>query len=755
MNKNDEYPILCKDIVDINDLKLYYKDNEDNTYYKCPDYCLNCKNEGICSICDDIHKLNKEKNICEEKVKNCEIYDSNKEDCLLCKENYFFINDDKRHCYNHLDDDNKYYPEKNKTIYYSCHYGIPNCEKCLNKNICTKCKDNYFFINEERSICYNEIEKNKYYFEEKKNAYYSCNYNLENCEECLNKNVCIKCKNNYFFINNDRSKCYNKLDDKNKYYSNENKTIYYSCNMSIPHCEMCLNKNVCTKCEKNYFFINEDRANCYNKIDEKKYYPEENGTVYYSCSYNMKNCIECENTEKCLLCEDNYYLSGKNNLCFPISTISYEKCQIVYKNIDETNKIFNDKNYLLSLINNYVNDYNDKNYIIDHYSNYDMNYTITIFKASICTKLLINSGFYYLDTNQILKKVNFDFFYNNDNYIHCFIKYGFQNYFTLYNTEIKTFLNLSDLYNNIFYNISHNFTYNINNLLGKGVSYVIQKNNINIFNKNESIYNNICNNFTIEGIDLPYKYRLNKLYLGNIQNEVICTSDICKMESLFINNLTGICECNINEEPDYLLNQPENIFLDTYHNSSKISDSFKIFSCFNKNYRIASNIGFRISLIFIIIHILCISLFFTYNKKIYGFNEIGNPPKNNRFIIDDSYDEKDKGENEISEIEKDEISSSDYSNYDQEKNIQDKDIVYESMNYGINIKNLRKELQYGEENKKNEIFVSMNLNKKFNGKENISDNFNYGNKIMGIINNKNKNNNKNCNDLINKNNYNN
>ena len=116
VKKNDENPILCKYTDEI---QLYYKDKEDNTYYQCPDYCLNCENDGICTVCDNIHRLITEKNICEEKVKNCEIYESNNEDCHLCKKNYFFINEDRRHCYDILDDKNKYYPENKGSIYYS------------------------------------------------------------------------------------------------------------------------------------------------------------------------------------------------------------------------------------------------------------------------------------------------------------------------------------------------------------------------------------------------------------------------------------------------------------------------------------------------------------------------------------------------------------------------------------------------------------------------------------------------------------
>ena len=710
VNKNDENPILCYDI-DIEDLKLYYLDEEDDTYYQCPDNCLNCKKGGICTVCDNIHILNSEKNICEEKVKNCKIYYPNNEDCLLCKENYFLINENRRQCFNILDNKNKYFSENNNSIYYSCNYGVSNCEECLNKTICTKCEDNYFFINEERGICYNKIDKNKYYPENDNKIYYSCEHNLPYCEECLNKYECTKCKVGYFFINEDRSQCYNIIDEK-KFYPENNGAIYYSCEHNLPNCEECLNKYECTKCKNNYFFINEDRTQCFNEIDEKKYYPEDGGKIYYSCSYSMNNCIECENKSKCLLCEENYYLSGKNSLCFPISTVSFEKCRIIQSKIGQENKIFNNNTYLISLIKNYINEYKDMNYIIKLYTNKDNNYTITIFRASICTKLLVDQGYFYLDTNKILKKVNLDFLYNNDNYIHCFVTYGLQNYFILYNTEINSFLSLLDLYEDISYNISNNFTYELNNLLGKEISYVLNDNYINIFNSKESIFNDICHNFTIQGIDLPYKYRLNKLYLGEISNEVICTSDKCKVNSFFINNFTGFCECDINEEISYLLNQPEKIFLDIYQNSSSVSDSFKIFSCFNNNYKIISNIGFRISISFLIIHIISIFIYFIFINKIYGFSAISNPVKRKVLVIEDDLENEGNNENESSEKE-DKISDSECSNYDEEKKIQNKDIVY---NYNDLITQ-NEELITIEENK--ELEDSNSIKNQFKDKNNL------------------------------------
>ena len=861
VKKNDNNPILCKNT---NDIELYYKDKEDNTYYKCPDYCLDCKNDGICTICDNIHRLDIVNNTCEEKVKYCEKYELNNEDCYLCKDNYFFINEDRRHCYNTLDDKSKYFPENNNKVYFSCEYGIPHCEQCLNKSLCIKCKDNYFFINEERSICFNKIDKkkyypennneiyyscdrnlphceeclnknectkckagyffinedrtqcynqidkkkyypenngeiyylcnynlpnceecsdkntcikckdgyffinndrtqcfneidkrkyytedngkiyysceynlqnceecldkntcikckenyyfinedrsrcynkidnNKYYLDDNGTTYYSCKYNLPNCEECLDKYTCIKCKENYFFINNDRSQCYNRLDDNDKYYVDESKTIYYSCNTSIPHCETCKNKTECTKCEDHYFFINEDRTKCYNEIDEKKFYPEEGGKIYYSCSHNIEHCIECENKTKCILCEDNYYLSGKNSLCYPISTVPFDKCKIIFSNLQDKNKIINkNNNYLITLINQYIKENKDKNYIIQHYKSNNNNYTITIFRAAICTKLLVKSGFYHLDTNEILKKVNLDYFYNNDNYIHCFITYGLQNYFILYNTEINSFLNLSSL-SSMTYKISNNFTYGMNNLLGKQISEHIKIKNIDIFDTKESIFNNFCNNFTLQGVDIPYKYRLNKLYLGNISNEVICTSNKCKMSSVFINNFTGNCECDINEDINYLKNQPKNIFFDYYQNSTVAGDSFKIFGCFKKQYKLSSNVGLVIFLIFVIIHILCISLYFLFIKKIYDYKEIANPPnKPKKSIIEDETAEDKNENNDIS-----------CSNCDMEKKVQDKDIDFdiETINSGMINEKTIKDIKIHEKEEVSKIKNKSNIN---------------------------------------------
>ena len=43
---------------------------------------------------------------------------------------------------------------------------IENCEKCLNNgNKCTKCENNYYFINENYNLCINEntFEEYNYY----------------------------------------------------------------------------------------------------------------------------------------------------------------------------------------------------------------------------------------------------------------------------------------------------------------------------------------------------------------------------------------------------------------------------------------------------------------------------------------------------------------------------------------------------------------------------------------------------------------
>jgi hypothetical protein len=86
------------------------------------------------------------------------------------------------------------------------------------------------------------------------------------------------------------------------------------------------------------------------------------------------------------------------------------------------------------------------------------------------------------------------------------------------------------------------------NSLGHNIANNIIVNDINIFNESDLYFSDLCSNFTIEKVDLPLKERREMLFLGNQVKEVICHDLTCEIESIVINQLTGICECLPNSD---------------------------------------------------------------------------------------------------------------------------------------------------------------------------------------------------------------
>ena len=116
------------------------------------------------------------------------------------------------------------------------------CIECNKINECTKCENNYYILANERDKCTNNFNRNKYYTEDNI-IYYPCNTNFEFCDECINKNICIKCQNNYGFPGSDRSKCI--FVNNNEYYTEDNGISFYPCSTNLLNCEKCINKTFC------------------------------------------------------------------------------------------------------------------------------------------------------------------------------------------------------------------------------------------------------------------------------------------------------------------------------------------------------------------------------------------------------------------------------------------------------------------------------------------------------------------------------
>jgi hypothetical protein len=110
INKDDNNPVLCDKTTNIE--KGYYK-AEDDIYYLCSSGC----------------------EVCKEKNDNC----------LSCKENYYFL-ENSSNCYNKVNYPKGYYFNEEKKIFMACHNNYETCSAGPNSDNqmnCDTCKTNY------------------------------------------------------------------------------------------------------------------------------------------------------------------------------------------------------------------------------------------------------------------------------------------------------------------------------------------------------------------------------------------------------------------------------------------------------------------------------------------------------------------------------------------------------------------------------------------------------------------------------------
>ena len=211
-----------------------------------------------------------------------------------------------------------------------------------------------------------------------------CKCESDKCNECpnvaLNKTLCTQCANNYYPKENDPLNlgdyinCYNELEG---YYLDNG--LYKKCNDT---CKTCGMKELCTKCANNYFPMENDPLNignnfiCYNEIDG--YYLDNESSLfkkcYNTCETYVLNSDEVNQCASDNTCPEEYstLIEDKND---SINNQKFEKEQIQnlilniinHKNItEEGNKIYNEiikkieeiftSNYDTSIIDNREND---------------------------------------------------------------------------------------------------------------------------------------------------------------------------------------------------------------------------------------------------------------------------------------------------------------------------------------------------------------------------------------------------------------
>ena len=578
------------------DLEKYYSLNGDISYILCSDTMEHCEKCKLPNYCDE------------------------------CELNYYMVNKTYNKCYNI--DKKKYFFDDETNSYYPCNLNINHCDECFNSNTCNKCFSPYTLLLESPTKCYNEsfYINDKTYFKLNDSFYDKCSNSMKNCKICSSQNYCEECDNNYYFLNNNHSLCVLESDitPKDEYFKVDNN--YYSCSYkeeSIENCQKCTNGTICIKCKNEYSFVGNNFKQCISLKDlTKNYYQNEDG-IFFPC---IPNCDICNNSDTCIECSPNYIDIYDKTQCmlFEFEILNVEK------GLEENNE---NNEYITNYINNNKNKINNIVHIVNDIDNYTITIfqiwegTKPLFEKSY---YFINTNEL---TIQISRKFNIDksniiyCFINKyySNYLEIYNKETGEKIDL--NNECPECINTG-------FNIKNNYTNEIRNDLGNTVYEKIMQNNIDIFGKSDSYINDICSNLNIAKIDLSIKNRRKYFNLGYYEKEIICTDKNCDIISKENINFTGTCHCKINTDYNTFKNNQINL-LNTTDEIKSYDISLIIFKCFKTGFNksIISNTGFYLFLFFIVFQICFFILFLLLGtKKTFSSKKksIANPPFKSR-----------------------------------------------------------------------------------------------------------------------------
>ena len=345
-----------------------------------------------------------------------------------------------------------------------------------------------------------------------------------------------------------------------------------------------------------------------------------------------KNCAQCENNKKCLKCLKDYAFVGQNKYsssfeCMKDEEIDSEKyCykeDNVYYNCDwNVEKQYIDKKTKKQILEGNIND------IIKKY----------IENTKYTDKLIVNFSAQSPDESSlIIYKENIDFEFPENmlpddiQKISKLIKENNSN--NAPNVRINLIIKQNDNYyisvhdeegNKLFVNVVNNYENNLKKIVGTEIKNVISNNQINILNSDDKIFNDICSNFTVSGIDIPVNIRKNIFYLGEDKNKNLCGNKDCKLINDISNTNEAQCSCSIN------LNINDINLYDIKKNDQKEEaskkDFLKIFQCFDSK-RLKVNEGFYISLFTLCIQSASFILYFLFTPKVPVIHPVANPGK--------------------------------------------------------------------------------------------------------------------------------
>ena len=178
--------------------------------------------------------------------------------------------------------------------------------------------------------------------------------------------------------------------------------------------------------------------------------------------------------------------------------------------------------------------------------------------------------------------------------------------YEIYNEE-KDRLNLSYC-KNVKIKINYEIKYQSD--LNKTMIDYFSELGIDVFNIEDSFFNDLCYSFTISNSDLILKDRVSDIY----QNYSLCDNG-CDYDNVNLKNMTVSCICQVKDEINMEVKEPvlSEIVQDTFRDSS-----FGVIWCYNLVFDFSNkinNLGFMIFSFLIAFHLICYIIYFINGIK--------------------------------------------------------------------------------------------------------------------------------------------
>ena len=654
-------------------------------FFRCLENCYRCTNASVCQQCNREYYLGIRNIKCEVRIPHCKEYDIESlfadidhnggglgyRYCKTCETNYYCVDDLRGNCtYIAENEFSRYYVTESGICYKDCNVTYPNCISCKIDE-CLKCDPRFKFS--DINVCSERIPHCREYNLSTVFIDIDDNKGGEGYKECQ------KCEDHYYCIKENKGICEHIPDLTGYYdYGNDckdacaNEFTFVCVECVKERCQKCLTKHKtdnihcvegiqnclaydsesplvndtyieCAKCDrdKGYYCIGNIRTSCEKIVNISLYYPTvlDNDTFYscYNrCDSDYPGCETC-NREKCLTCKPRFIMDNNTNEClidFDRMPDDYCKISTHPINLDLKEINFYDLvDYYFNFTFSYLN-------TIDFFVN--DKYTLAMFINSGCTEGLLEQGYYKIDSNALTKAMTSEARVRvNEFLIHFFIIHNNQNYYrihSIYTGYLKPEDHPSSL--KVPYILTNKYNRSITSILGPILSSVVISEKKDIFSMDSDIYTNLCQNVTLQSIDIPLDERLHYIYLNDYSTRIACSGDNCELDEINTEEATSTCRCYINKFED-LFKEIEFKNYEVQGVSSGFSESFGIIKCakngFNKN-NIKANGGFYMSIIAIVGEgVLYLCYFLCSSKAII----IANPPSKvkNRLKIRTDWEE--------------------------------------------------------------------------------------------------------------------